>query len=158
MIPWNGAMLFPTYPNCSATTFMLFNEATQQLENTNIPDLSNTGYSFVAGSNNDIWSYSGNKLYYYSAAHNEWNLVSLANFPGATVHTIEWDSINNYLLVYVYRGGRYGILGKVTTASYPPSEVTQLLVGGLATYGKVYAVATSQQQNSDNFGLPFPLL
>lgn len=160
---WNGGMLLTKMTNCQKTTFQFFNSSTGAVASSSLPSLSASLNSLITGANNDLWGATTQQLYYYSAAHNRWASVPLTNYSYNYVTSIEWDSANNYLLVYLsvktYSGTRHsGILCKVTTEAFPPIGVTELIASQLAVYGTVNAVATSPQQKSNDYGSTFATL
>lgn len=144
-------MLVSGNPNCRDTNFYFFNSSTGIVEATLIPTLNAIALTLTPGTNNDFWVYTISQLYFYSAAYNEWSLVSLAPYTGYDVVAAVYDASNDYLLVYIYLPEvNYGVLGQVSTTTYPPNGLTALISNPneLAALGAVYTIATQPQQNS----------
>ena len=146
--------------SCQATQFNYFDPLTATFKNNVIPNFAGiVGSSIAVGEGNDIWLSESDyhKLYYYSYEHNIWNEVSLSPLPGAFIYTMEWDSLNNYLLLSLIDNyGNAGVLAKASNEEYPPSRITIMTPGPLAGYGDLTSIATIQQDdNSSNYGFCF---
>ena len=157
-LAWNNGMLIgnPTTQNgCSTNSFKFFDPITGTFKYNVIPDLNFAISRIINGQGNDIWAALGQSLYYYSFEHNQWNTVNVRALAHAYIQVIEWDSLNNYLLIFAT--GSSEILAKLTLSEYPSTEIILLDPGTLSTYGYIYSLATIQQSNSENYGFFSPV-
>ena len=157
LVSWNSGILV-NYFNSTNDDYPVFDYLSPEssvLEPSNIPPFSQQGSTLsilLNGAGKDLWGLSNNKvnLYYYSSATNSWAPVTLSWYYN--IKTIEWDSINDCLLVSVLDSTTYYSqkLLKITANNLSNAEI--LVDGGVATFGTINSVATIKQQTSTNYG------
>ena len=160
ILGWNSGLLVsvPNNQSCtSETSFSYVDPATSTFKTNVIPPLNVSIVYLQSGEGSDlwVWGYQGSSaatgyfLYFYSYEHNQWNNVDIAPLENPEINQIEWDSLNNYLVLATLSGTSTKLY-KVSMDQYPPSGCTDMHAGPLAgSAGRIDSVASIQQANSN---------